>query len=281
MRDAVVYIKQNLEPVFSANETQSLIRIITEYMTNKQYSPLLVDMHQLDKPEITKIEQIVSRLLQHEPIQQIIGQTEFYSLPLFVNKNVLIPRPETEELVELIIHENSPYRPLNILDIGTGSGAIAVALQKNIPGAQLEGWDISEKALEIAERNNELHQTNVLFRKIDVLNYQYSKNDKKYDVIVSNPPYVLESEKLEMEPNVLNFEPHLALFVPNNDPLLFYERIASLSLKLLSIRGKLYFEINRAKGQEIKEMLTSMKYKNIRVIKDMSKNDRIVTADRP
>ena len=219
---------------------------------------------------------MVDRLLQYEPIQYIIGKTEFYGLPFSVNNNVLIPRPETEELVELILNNTDRNKELTILDIGTGSGAIAISLAYHLPNANIEAWDISPKALDTASENARINDVKVNFQEVDVLDNITSS--QTYDIIVSNPPYVLEEEKAEMEKNVLDYEPHLALFVPNHDALRFYRRIAQIGKQLLNPSGMLYYEINRAKGEETKDMLLKMGYQNIEVIKDIFGNDRIAKA---
>ena len=206
----------------------------------------------------------------------ILEETEFFGLPFFGNKNVLIPRPETEELVELILSENSG-RSIQILDIGTGSGAIAIALAKHMKDAKITAWDISFKALDVAVSNSKANSTDISFKRVDVLgNYP---TDQKFDIIVSNPPYVLESEKEDMNKNVLDYEPHSALFVPDNSPLLFYERITDIAKQLLNPNGKLYFEINQAKGPETKSMIEEKGLKNVSIIKDISENNRIIRAN--
>lgn len=236
----------------------------------------------LDNIEITpdqqqEIDAIIDRLKKHEPIQYILEETEFFGLPFTVNKNVLIPRPETEELVELIISENK--KPgLHILDIGTGSGAIAIALAKQMDKANVSAWDISYKALDVAVLNSKINSVDISFKIVDVLgDYPI---DKKFDIIVSNPPYIMEKEKVSMEQNVLDYEPHSALFVPDNNALLFYNRIADISSNLLNPGGKLYFEINRAKGQETVTILKEKGFTQIALFKDLSKNDRMVRVVR-
>ncbi|KAA6314432.1 Release factor glutamine methyltransferase, partial [termite gut metagenome] len=221
-------------------------------------------------------ESIVQRLQNHEPIQYILGNTDFFGMTFHVAPGVLIPRPETEELTELIIKENqgSPQ----VLDIGTGSGCVAISLAKHIPQATVFAWDISEEALTIARENNKQLGTNVVFHRKDVLNIVSC--EEKYDVIVSNPPYVTEAEKAGMEARVTDWEPAVALFVPNNDPLRFYRHIAQLGQELLSAEGKLYFEINRAYGNETAGILKEAGYSNVRVIKDMFGNERMVTAQK-
>lgn len=228
-----------------------------------------------------ELENILQRLRKNEPIQYIRGVANFLSRPFYVAPGVLIPRPETEELVELIIHENELDAP-RILDVGTGSGCIAVSLSLDIPHARVTAWDVSDEALDIARRNKEALNAAVSFEKRDVFadadRLEKSGVQEAFEVIVSNPPYVTESEKEAMEPNVLDWEPGLALFVPDNDPLRFYRRIAVLGRTLLTPGGKLYFEINRRYGVQTVSMLADLGYRNPRVIKDISGNDRIVTV---
>lgn len=231
----------------------------------------------LSANEQRDLESIVERLKKNEPIQYIQGRANFYGSMFRVAPGVLIPRPETEELVDLIVKESATG--VRLLDIGTGSGCIAISLSKHIPGAEVTAWDVSENALAIARQNNQELKTKVNFEKVDIFSTEFS-GDRRYDIIVSNPPYVTESEKNEMEPNVLDWEPGLALFVPDNDPLLFYRRIATLGREMLSLHGKLYFEINRAYGEEVLQMLGGKGYRDLCLIKDISGNDRIVTAKR-
>ena len=191
---------------------------------------------------------------------------------------MLIPRPETEELVQWVL-ESAENKPMKILDIGTGSGCIAVTLAKKLPSAEVHAWDISEDALKVARRNAERNGVKVIFSKRDMLLEPVS--DEKFDIIVSNPPYVTEVEKTEMQENVLNFEPHLALFVPDDNALVFYEKIADFALTNLNKGGQLFFEINRAKGADIARLLEEKGFKNIELRKDISGNERMVMAEPP
>ena len=224
-----------------------------------------------------ELENIIFRLQKNEPIQYIRGFAEFSGRNFKVASGVLIPRPETAELVELIVKENPNAR--HLLDIGTGSGCIAISLDKKLPDVDVEAWDISEEALAIARKNNEDLEAGVRFLQRDVLSDDWEKVPS-FDVIVSNPPYVTETEKNEMDANVLDWEPGLALFVPDEDPLRFYNRIACLGSDLLLPGGKLYFEINQAYGRETAHILEMNQYRDVRVIKDIFGKDRIVTANR-
>lgn len=276
MQDILQNIRKSLSGFYPDNEISGLVRLLIEHVTKSSMPALLSDKNtKITSEEVLKIDKIVERLQRFEPIQYILGETEFYGLPFTVNQDVLIPRPETEELVELILNENKESKP-RILDIGTGSGCIAVSLQKHIHESSVTAWDISEKALAVAALNSKSNSVNVTFNQVDILS-DYPINHS-FDIIVSNPPYVLDSEKMDMHANVLEYEPHTALFVADNNPLLFYNRIADVAIQLLTDGGKLYFEINRAKGQETIKMLENKKFSEIRLIKDISGNDRMVRA---
>ena len=243
------------------------------------------DIHTLkDEPvkykEADKLKYVIKELKTSKPIQYILGRTEFYKCKIRVNEHVLIPRPETEELVDLIIKESKAKEPLNILDIGTGSGCIAIALKKNLPDTNVSAIDISEEALLVAKQNAILNQTKITFLQADILKVKDKVEVKEsgFDIIVSNPPYVRQSEKEKMDKNVLDHEPHLALFVGDNDPLLFYNAIGAFALQNLSTNGKLYFEINEALGKDVKKLLDEMGFQNVEVKKDMSGKERFVIA---
>ena len=222
--------------------------------------------------------EMIRRLQKNEPIQYIIGIESFFGLTFEVNPNVLIPRPETQELVSWIIGDYQSDESIRILDIGTGSGCIPISLAKQLSKAEVESWDISEGALEVASRNCERNEVKVLLRQKDVL--KAAPEGNLYDVIVSNPPYITNKEKTDMEANVLDWEPSLALFVPDEDPLLFYRKIAQLGCDMLKERGSLYFEINRAYGEETILMLKELGYAQIELKKDSWGNDRMIKAKR-
>lgn len=277
MQDIILNIRKSLSDFYPDTEISGLIRLLIENVTKSSIPALLSDKSKkITEEELLKIDKIVERLQKFEPIQYILGETEFYGLPFLVNENVLIPRPETEELVELILKENKTDQS-RILDIGTGSGCIAISLKKYLPKSIVEGWDISKGALEVASLNSKNNSANVLLTQVDILG-EYP-NQRTFDIIVSNPPYVLDSEKSEMHTNVLKYEPHTALFVADNNPLLFYNRIADVATQLLTNGGKLYFEINRMKGQETIKMLENKGFSNTQLIKDISGNDRIIKAE--
>ncbi len=276
MNRVSAYIRQSLQDLYLPQELKSLVMMICCDMLGMDALDIYLGKDiNLSESKQHELENILLRLRKNEPIQYIRGVASFLGRPFQVAPGVLIPRPETAELVELIISENK-NRFIRILDVGTGSGCIAVSL--SLEGYKdVVAWDISDDALAIARTNNEVLGANVLFEKKDVFADQ-SIGSAKFDIIVSNPPYVTEAEREEMELNVLDWEPELALFVSDNDPLCFYRCIAILGRELLTGEGQLYFEINRAYGVETVSMLTDLGYRNPRIIKDISGNDRIVTA---
>ena len=223
------------------------------------------------------LHEMLSRLKKNEPIQYIIGTESFCGLTFEVNPNVLIPRPETQELVRWIEADWKSV-PCRILDIGTGSGCISISLAKFLEGAKVESWDISEGALQVARRNCVRNEAEVLLRQQDVLSAV--PEGELYQVIVSNPPYICEKEKVDMDANVLDWEPETALFVPDADPLLFYRKIAELGVSMLCEGGALYFEINRAYGEETLRMLEGLGYRQLELRKDDFGNDRMIKACR-
>lgn len=234
-----------------------------------------------DSPQRDELLRMAERIAKGEPVQYVVGKAEFYGLTFHVEPGVLIPRPETEELVDAVELQNA--QAVRVVDIGTGSGCIAISLSKKFPDAKVEGWDISNDALRIAKGNAELNESNVSFHKVDVLSVSPSEalslaEGRRVDVIVSNPPYICDREKSDMERNVLDHEPHLALFVPDEDPLLFYRKIAELGVEILSTGGRLYFEINRAYGRETVLLLEGLGYSNVQLVQDQFGNDRMVCA---
>ena len=232
---------------------------------------------------------MAARVAQGEPIQYVIGEADFCGLSLNVKPGVLIPRPETEELVRWIEEDpqlstvncqlstvNCQLSTQKILDIGTGSGCIAIALAKRIEGAEVEAWDVSEIALQVAQENAKKNGVKVTFRQVDVM--EALKQVDSFDIIVSNPPYICEEEAVEMEKNVVEHEPQVALFVPNEDPLRFYRRIGTIGQELLVAGGRLFFEINRRFGQEVVNLLEGMGYQEVELRKDSWGNERMVKA---
>ena len=278
MNISISYIRSALQECYSAQEAANLSRIICcEVLGQSVVDYYLGKDIILSSKEVQELDSILIRLHNFEPIQYVQGTARFLERSFYVTPGVLIPRPETEELVEIMLKEVLPGS--RILDIGTGSGCIAVTLSKALPDSDVTAWDVSEEALAIARRNNEALQASVRFFQRDALMYLPDEKER-YDIIVSNPPYVTESEKALMEHNVLDWEPFLALFVSDNDPLVFYRRIAALGREMLVAGGRLYFEINRAFGEATVAMLREQGYINLRILKDISGNDRIVIAER-
>ena len=277
MQTALQHIQSELHGLYPETEIRSFSYLIIEKVTGFSRTEVFVNKYTLfSKEQQHVIESFIEKLKKFIPIQYILGETEFYGLPFYVNESVLIPRQETEELVDWIQKENDKKANQNILDIGTGSGCIAIALKHEFMNSTVHAFDISEKALETAQRNAERNKLEVTFAQFDILNAPDFKTT--WDIIVSNPPYVLEKEKEEMLPNVLDHEPHLALFVPDNDPLLFYRKIALFARQHLQHNGKLYFEINREAGKTCMDLLTGMGFRNVELKKDISGNDRMIRA---
>lgn len=272
------YIRQSLQDIYPPEEVKALTMLICCDMLCLDALDIYLGKDMiLSECKERELENIIFRLQKNEPIQYIRGFAEFDGRRFKVAPGVLIPRPETVELVDLVARENTDARRL--LDIGTGSGCIAISLDKKLPDAEVEAWDISEDALAIARENNKVLAADVMFLQRDVLSNDWEKAPS-FDVIVSNPPYVTEAEKKEMDANVLDWEPGLALFVPDDAPLRFYRRIADLGRELLLPGGKLYFEINQAYGRETAHILEMNQYHDVRVIRDIFGKDRIVTANR-
>ena len=269
-----------LQGVYDREEIHSFFYILCDFFL--QYSRFEVSMALdtvVSAKNIIAFEMALLRLKKQQPIQYIVGHTEFYGLIFKVNKHTLIPRPETEQLVDWIISNHKDQGSgLEILDIGTGSGCIAVALAKNFSKASISGLDISEKALEVAQENTIKNQVLVSFCQKDIL--QTIALEKKYDVVVSNPPYVRQLEKKAMSANVLDYEPGGALFVPNEDPLLFYRKIAQLALVSLQEKGWLYFEINEYLSNEMDALLNEIGFVNIEIKKDFRAVPRMIKCQK-
>lgn len=268
---------EKLTPLYDAMEAESFFNIALGELKGWKRTDLALNPDAvLSDDEVAKWDDVLTELEKQKPIQYIFGRAHFYGLEFEVNENTLIPRPETEELVEWIIKENEHKGKIKILDIGTGSGCIAVSLAKNLPLAELSAIDVSENALAVARRNAASNQVELNFVLKNIL--ETEELPDAYDVIVSNPPYVRNLEKAEIRPNVLEYEPHLALFVEDTDPLLFYRKIALLAKASLTENGRLYFEINQYLGNETVEMLESYGFKNVTLKKDIYGNDRMVLA---
>lgn len=273
-------IQEQLAPFYSPSETESLISLILEHVTGYNRLQLhLNQTEQLPEPKIMQIMQIVNRLMSHEPIQYIIGETEFYGLKFTVSPGALIPRAETEELVDWIIREEG-NKAKSLLDIGTGSGCIPIAIEKNTPLEIVEGWDISHEALELARQNAARNDSKVKFSIQDIFHPSGIPETARWDVIVSNPPYVLLEESALMEKNVVDYEPHVALFVPDHDPLIFYRAIVQFANIHLQLHGNLYFEINESQGTQISDLLSTFGFQDIQLRKDLQGKERMIRARR-
>jgi len=274
-KDIRIHFLKELNSIYPDQEIIAITNLIFKTHFGIERLHLLMDSSQIiPSRNLKKIFEICDELKTGKPPQYVLGQTSFYNCTIKVNNQTLIPRPETEELVDLIIKENSGFSG-RIMDIGTGSGCIAIAIKKNLQKAELTGIDISDEALEVASNNAKLNDVKVLFLKRDILKID-TESIPSAEIIVSNPPYVLESEKQYMKKNVLDFEPHSSLFVPDENPLLFYMAIINLSQKILSPQGKIYFEINENKGREICALLESAGYSEVKIVKDINSKERIV-----
>ena len=279
IKDIRFYLAKELEKIYQEQEISALANIIIKTVIG------ITKMHQLymteqivTKRQAGRIIDICKELKTGKPIQYILGETSFYDCVIRVTSATLIPRPETEELVDLIIRENRGYQG-TIIDIGTGSGCIAVALAANLPGAVVTGIDISDEAIRTARENAQLNNVRVSFVKGDVFSFDSERVDKA-GIIVSNPPYIRNSEKQFMSKNVLDFEPHPALFVNDSDPLIYYRAILKLANKILKHRGRLYFEINEAMGKSMVQLLESSGYTEIQIVADINSKERIIKGTK-
>ncbi len=268
----------SLKNIQDEQEIESFFFILTEYLHNlKRVDVALNPNFELSDAEVEKWNTILADLQQEKPIQYITGEAWFYGLQFEVNENTLIPRPETEELVEWIIEsQKSKFQSqkLEILDIGTGTGCIPISLKLNLPQANVSAIDVSEQALDVAKRNAASNKVEINFILANIL--EVKDLNQHFDIIVSNPPYVRNLEKEEIKKNVLEYEPHLALFVEDTDALLFYRKIAQLALKNLTPNGLLFFEINQYLGKETVELLQNLGFKNIELKKDIYGNNRMI-----
>ncbi|MDX8341330.1 peptide chain release factor N(5)-glutamine methyltransferase [Draconibacterium sp. IB214405] len=279
MQQTIQYIREELAPYYPETEISGFVQMMMDRVFGLSYTQMILEKDRVfDKEEQAMVTAIVNRLKTHEPIQYILGVTEFYGLQLGVKPGVLIPRPETEELVEWIckteILENS-----KIVDIGTGSGCIALALKNVISNAEVFAVDTSEDALEVAAENARQNKLEITFKHANILKWQ-EYEWQQFDVIVSNPPYVRECEKGLMETNVLEHEPELALFVSDNDPLIFYRTIAEFASKQLNEGGFLFFEINEYLGDEMIELVNGLGFKSIELRRDLNNKNRMLKCKK-
>ena len=280
LKEFKLFFNEALSAIYPKTEIDSFFFILMEKKLKLQrIDTVLKSDFLITEKNLIDLKNIVKRLQKEEPIQYIIGNTEFYGLPFLVDKNTLIPRTETEELVAWVLDEikvftNNKITELSILDIGTGTGCIPISLAKNLTSLNISAIDISPEALLIAKQNAILNKVIIEFIELDILGAK--SLPQEYDVIISNPPYVRELEKKEIKNNVLENEPHLALFVADENPLIFYNKIADLAKKQLSENGMLFFEINQYLGKETINMLVKKGFKNIQLKKDLFGNDRMI-----
>ncbi len=270
---------QQLKEIYIENEIDSLFFIALEYVTSiSKIEYILQKEEEISEEKLIELKFILEELTKNKPIQYITKNAYFYGLNFYVNDKVLIPRQETNELVDWVLMSVTHSKPIKILDIGTGSGCIAITLKKNLPLSEVFAIDISNEAIQVAQKNANNNQVEINFLQKNILEINDLKSN--FDIIISNPPYVRELEKLEMAPNVLDNEPHLALFVPDNNPLLFYEKITEIALKNLTEDGMLFFEINQYLSAETKKMIENKGFKNVTLRKDLQENYRMILAKK-
>ena len=275
LKEAIEQLRSGLAGVAEPQEVQAMIRIICEDIFN--YDQVDVALRQESElPDFAqeRVTEIIARLRRHEPLQYIVGSARFHGHRFKVTPAVLIPRPETEQLIDMIVDEN-PASDLRVLDMGTGSGCIAISLARALRFAQVDALDVSRDALAVARENAAALKVKVRFFESDMLSPQ---PPARYDIIVSNPPYVCWSERESMERNVLDYEPGQALFVPDNDPLLFYKAIAAYATASLERGGRLYLEINQRFGNEVKRLLEGNGFDEVRIIEDSYGKTRFAAA---
>jgi release factor glutamine methyltransferase len=271
------HFNKTLSEFYPNTEIQSFFNLLSEQILNMKRIDVSQNLYSVvSGKKYDKFLKAIVGLKKHKPIQYILGDTEFYGLVFKVSPSVLIPRPETEELVDWIIKDSKEKQNISILDIGTGSGCIAVTLAKKLPNAKLFALDVSAEALKLATINAETNEVEVEFIEADILDWDFG--DLKFDIIVSNPPYVRELEKEAMSANVLNYEPHLALFVKDDDALLFYRTITDVANKILKPKGQLFFEINENLGEDTKQLLVDAGYENIELKQDVFDKNRMLKA---
>ena len=279
LSDLKPIFRGKLEEIYDPEEAENLVNILIEHhLGMTRMSQVLKPDFRLSESELLNFHFDMKRLLKSEPIQYVLGVTEFYGMKFQVNTDVLIPRPETEELVHLIIHEN--FENKRILDIGTGSGCIAIALQKNLRNCHVAGLDVSKRALETARKNAHNNDAKVEFIESDIRETGQMEQLGEFDVIVSNPPYVTHQDKSLMNKNVLEWEPSDALFAPEEYPLYFYDKILEFTNKHLSEKGQIFLEINESYGQQLKKLIESYSFSQISIHQDFRGKDRFIRATK-
>ncbi|MDB5089872.1 MAG: protein-(glutamine-N5) methyltransferase, release factor-specific [Mucilaginibacter sp.] len=283
IKDVFADYKQGLDKIYDTNELGAITLLTVSEICNTSKAKIKAfPEDEVSSEQVEKLKSILEELKTGKPIQYILGKTEFYGLPFNVNPSVLIPRPETEELVEWVLGSVGSRQLAvgSLLDLGTGSGCIAISLKKNLPGFNVSAIDISKDALQTATSNAKLNGVDIEFIKADILNLKSEIEIPKSEIIISNPPYVTLHDKTQMHNNVTGFEPHTALFVPENDPLIFYKAIAEFAATHLTENGLLFFEINESYGKETVKLLADKGFKSIELRKDLSGRDRMIKANR-
>ncbi|MBI5857007.1 MAG: peptide chain release factor N(5)-glutamine methyltransferase [Sphingobacteriales bacterium] len=286
VQEATYYLLNKLRSIYNDAEASNITDWVMEYITGSAKTERMLYKNELLTPkEETLVKEFTDRLLQHEPVQYVLNEAWFCGLKFYVDKNVLIPRPETEELAEWVVSEfrslkpeaGEPYSTISFLDIGTGSGCIAISLKKKLPEAKVWACDVSDVALKVARRNAETMGADINFVQLDFPDKKSWKQFPVFDIIVSNPPYIPEKDKAQMQPNVLNYEPRTALFVPDNDPLFFYKAIAEFGKEHLRKDGNIYCEMHESLGSSVKEIFSSEGY-STELKKDMQQKDRMIRS---
>ena len=289
IQDAYKQLSLSLQSVYERREATNIAGIVIENLTGFSNTGRIIHKHDdLNENQLERFYQISTDLLSHKPIQYVLHEAYWCGMKLYVDESVLIPRPETEELAALIMEDISRQQSaiskqpsvISLLDIGTGSGCIAIAIKKNRQNAEVCATDISDNALRVARRNAEEQQTDIHFSAANILDEQQWNRFSEFDYIVSNPPYIAMNEAAFMNDNVLKYEPHDALFVTDENPLLFYDAIASFGLLHLKAGGKLFFEINEAFGNETAELLRKKNYTNVQIKKDLQGKNRMIKAEK-
>lgn len=276
------YVTNQLNDFYTAREVEIFFEMaVAQYLNLKRFEIQMNKNKRLSESELLLFIYMCKDLKKFKPIQYILGETEWFGLILKTDERALIPRPETEELCDWIIQNNKNKENLKVLDICTGSGCIALALKKHLKNATLSAWDVSDQALELAQLNAEKTQLEIEYSKVDVLNFTENVEYGMFDIIVSNPPYVLQTDKSEMHESVLNFEPHLALFVEDSKALIFYERIIQIAQKYLLSGGTLYFETHEAYTRNVKQLLEEKAFQNVEIKCDMQNKERMIYALKP
>ncbi len=269
-------ITLQLVPQYSDSEARSIAILLMCNITGLSYTELLIHTPSLNEEQKEELRKKIERVKKNEPLQYVLGETTFYGRRFKCDQRALIPRPETEELTDWIINDVSNDGNIRILDIGCGSGCIAITLAKELKNSIVTALDISKEAISLTEENCKINNCQVECINDDIFNF----SDAQYDIIVSNPPYICDNEAADIESNVIDYEPHLALFVPDNSPLKFYEKITEYAARNLRSRGKLYFEINRKYGKEMQLLLEKFGFINIELRKDISNNDRMIKGEK-